>query len=150
MLYNVLYDGPKIDEILGYANKIKAVSNGWIKQNSTSESPVDLNQLIRPGNFNMSYWKNGPENGSLISPLNMIVTNEQGIIRQYAFSTGYIIDAWFRTYNPDTSIFTDWQNIKTSNQLYVSDTAPDNPTQNMIWINTSNSDAVIQYYDGFM
>ena len=148
MLYNVLYDGPKIDEILGYANKIKAVSNGWIKQNSTSESPVDLNQLIRPGNFNMSYWKNGPENGSLISPLNMIVTNEQGIIRQYAFSTGYIIDAWFRTYNPDTSIFTDWQNIKTSNQLYVSDTAPDNPTQNMIWINTSNSDAVIQYYDG--
>ena len=55
MLYNVLYDGPKIDEILGYTAHIKTVQNGWIKKESTMESPVDLNKMIIPGNFKFDY-----------------------------------------------------------------------------------------------
>ena len=147
MLYNVLYDGPKIDEILGYTAHIKTVQNGWIKKESTIESPVDLNKMIIPGNFKLDYFSNGPENTSLITPLNLIITSEDQKIRQNVFSSGYIIDAWYRIYNPTDKSFTEWRNYRTDKKIYVSDTAPENPSNFTIWINTNNKDAIFQYYD---
>lgn len=147
MLYNVLYDGPKIDEILGYTAHIKTVQNGWIKKESTMESPVDLNKMIIPGNFKFDYFNNGPENTSLVTPLNLIVTSEDQKIRQNVFSSGYIIDAWYRIYNPTDKSFTEWRNYRTDQKIYVADTSPENPSNFTIWINTNNKDAIFQYYD---
>lgn len=147
MLYNVLYDGPKIDEILGYAPHIKAVLNGWIKLNSTTELPTDFNKLINPGNYNTAYWINGPDFDGFISPLHAIITLEDNIIRQYVFSTGYNVDAWYRIYNRSDSTFTEWRNYKTEHNIYISENTPDNPSNFMLWLNPNNKDAVLQYYD---
>ena len=35
MLYNTLYNGPKIDELLDAISHIKTVVNGWVKLEST-------------------------------------------------------------------------------------------------------------------
>ena len=148
MLYNTLYDGPKIDILLGAIIQIKKIVNGWIKLDSTDETPVDLDMLLNPGNFSMNYWINGPTDTTLSPPLKIVVTKETNLIRQYAFSTGYNNIGYTRTYNTDDKTLSEWESIHLNTGITVTDTSPSDPKDNDLWINTSNTGAVIQYYDG--
>ena len=95
MLYNTLYTGPKIDELLEAISRIKLVVNGWVNFESNAESPIDLNELINPGNFSIMYWINGPESYKLGAPIKLVVTKEYDKIRQYLFSIGFIRDGYY-------------------------------------------------------
>ena len=147
MLHNVLYNGSKIDELLESISHIKTVANGWVILESTEEYPTNLNELLNPGNFSTKYWVNSPSDITFSAPLKIIVSKEQILIRQYIFSTGYNKDGYTRTYNLNTNELSAWESIHLNTEIYVSDTAPSNPKNNNIWINTSNENAVIQYYD---
>lgn len=147
MLHNVLYNGSKIDELLESISHIKTVANGWVILESTEEYPTNLNELLNPGNFSTKYWVNSPSDITFSAPLKIIVSKEQILIRQYIFSTGYNKDGYTRTYNLNTNELSAWESIHLNTEIYVSDTSPSNPKNNNIWINTSNENAVIQYYD---
>lgn len=147
MLYKTLYNGPKIDELLEAISHIKFVVNGWVKLESTEDNKINFNDLINPGNFSFSYWENGPTDHTYVAPLNCVVTKEGKYLRQYIFNTGFNVDAYTRLYDVSNKTFTDWEKVGIPKGINVSDTAPTNPTVNDIWINTSNKDAIIQYYD---
>lgn len=147
MLYNTLYNGPKIDELLEAIGHIKSVVNGWVRFESTEDYPTDLNDLINPGNFSTMYWINSPEDYTFGAPIKVVVTKENDKNRQYIFSTGFNTDGHYRDYDPSTSKFGNWESIHLNKGITVSDTAPTNPKDNDLWINTSNKDAIIQYYD---
>lgn len=147
MLYKSLYNGPKIDELLEAIGKIKKVDNGWVKMNSSEETPINFNDLINPGNYSFDYWVNSPEGKDYPAPVNVVVTQENGKIRQYIFSLGYNSDAYSRLYDQSSKTFDPWVDESITPGLTVSDTPPENPNPNDLWCNTSNSDAVIQYYD---
>lgn len=147
MLYKSLYNGPKIDELLEAIGKIKKVDNGWVKMNSSEENPIDFNDLINPGNYSFDYWVNSPEGKDYPAPVNVVVTQENGKIRQYIFSLGYNSDAYSRLYDQSTKTFDSWVDESITPGLTFGDTPPENPNPNDLWFNTSNSDAVIQYFD---
>ena len=147
MLYNGLYNGPKIDNLLESIMHIKSVVNGWVKLEATIEYQTDLNTMINPGNFSTAYWTNTPTDATFSSPLKVIVTKEKNLIRQYIFSTGYNEDGYTRTYNMNTGTMSTWESIHLNEGITVVDTAPSNPKDNDLWINTSDADSVIQYYD---
>ena len=147
MLYNGLYSGPKIDNLLESIMHIKSVVNGWVKLESTTEYPTDLNTMLNPGNFSTAYWTNTPTDVTFSSPLKVIVTKEKNLIRQYIFSTGYNEDGCIRTYNTNNGTMSTWESIHLNKGITVTDTAPSNPKDNDLWINTSDADSVIQYYD---
>ena len=146
MLYEVLYSGERIDEILEAIGHIKSVLNGWVKLESTKESPIDFTTLINPGNFSFDYWISGP-NVNLASPIKAIITKEGKYIRQYVFTLGYNTSAYTRTYEIGSMVFSPWELVGLNKGLTTGNTAPTNPKANDIWINTSNKGAVIQYYD---
>lgn len=147
MLYNGLYDGPKIDFLLESISHIKSVLNGWVKFESTTEYSTDLNTLLNPGNFSTAYWINGPTDTTFSSPLKIIVTKEKNLIRQYIFSTGYNKDGCTRTYNLNNGSMSTWESIHLNKGIAVADVAPNNPKNNDLWINISDDNSVIQYYD---
>ena len=138
MLYTTLYNGPKIDELLEAIGHIKSVVNGWVRFESTDEYPTDLNTLINPGNFSTMHWVNGPDNYTFAPPAKIVVTKENDKIRQYIFSTGFNTDGHYRDYDMSTSKFGNWESIHLNKGITVSDTAPTNPKDNDLWINTSN------------
>lgn len=148
MLYKSLYSGPKIDELLEAIGNIRKVDNGWVKLTSTEDEPIDFNDLINPGNYSFDYWINSPEGKDYPTPVKAVVTQEGDIIRQYIFSLGYNDCAYYRIYNQTTKEFGSWIDKSLIPGLTVGDTAPENPEPNNIWINTSNKDAVVQYFDG--
>ena len=147
MLHSTLYNGPKIDELLDAISHIKTVVNGWVKLESTEEYPTNLNKLLNPGNFSTDYWTDSPTDTTFSSPLKVIVTKEKNLIRQYIFSTGYNEDGCTRTYNPNNGSMSAWESVHLNKGITVVDIAPSNPKDNDLWINTSNTDSVIQYYD---
>lgn len=147
MLYKSLYSGPKIDELLEAIGKIKKVDNGWVKMNSSEDNPINFNDLINPGNYSFDYWVNSPDGKDYPAPVNVVVTQENGKIRQYIFSLGYNNDAYSRLYDQTTKTFDPWVDESIVPGLTVSDTPPENPNPNDLWFNTSNSDGVIQYFD---
>ena len=146
MLYEVLYSGERIDEILEAIGHIKSVLNGWVKLESTKDSPIDFTTLINPGNFSFDYWISGP-NVNLASPIKVIITKEGKYIRQYVFTLGYNTSAYTRTYEISSMVFSPWELVGLNKGLTTGNIAPTNPKANDIWINTSNKGAVIQYYD---
>lgn len=145
MLHKSIYDGPKIDELLVSIQKIKAVANGWIKLESSAELPINFDDLVNPGNFSFDHYTNGPSDDSLVPPLKAIVTKENTVIRQYVFSYGFNYNAYTRTYT--SSGFSQWKKVNIIKGVYVGDTAPKSPTGGDIWVNTSNTGPVLQYYD---
>ena len=147
MLHSTLYNGPKIDELLDAISHIKTVVNGWVKLESTEEYPTNLNKLLNPGNFSTDYWTDSPTDTAFSSPLKVIVTKEKNLIRQYIFSTGYTDDGYTRTYNTNNGTMSAWESVHLNKGITVADIAPSNPKDNDLWINTSNTDSVIQYYD---
>lgn len=133
MLYNTLYNGPKIDELLEAIGHIKSVVNGWVRFESTEDYPTDLNDLINPGNFSTMYWINSPEDYTFGAPIKVVVTKENDKNRQYIFSTGFNTDGHYRDYDPSTSKFGNWESIHLNKGITVSDTAPTNPKDNDLW-----------------
>ena len=146
MLYDVLYSGERIDEILEAIGHIKSVLNGWVKLESTEEAPIDFTTLTNPGNFSFEHWISGP-NVTLPVPIKVVVTKEGKYIRQYVFTLGYNISAYTRTYEIGSMVFSPWELVGLNKGFYTGSTEPSNPKANDIWINTSNKGAVIQYYD---
>lgn len=147
MLHKTLYSGSKIDELLEAILHIKIVVNGWVKLESAEDNKIDFNELINPGNFSFLYWINGPTDHTFVAPLNCIVTKEGKYLRQYVFNSGFNVDAYTRVYDISNKVFGNWEKSGIPKGVTVSDTPPVNPTENTIWINNSNTNDVIQYFD---
>lgn len=147
MLYESLYSGPKIDQLLNIIDTIKVVANGWLTLKTTETEPTDIANLINPGNFSTMNWINAPDGVTFEAPLHIIVTKEGTKTRQYLFSNGFTMDAWSRLYDPTTSSFETWSEANLNTGIEASDTKPSDPKPKEVWINTSGTGSPIQYYD---
>lgn len=79
MGYNIGYSGPQVDKMLQKAYTTTIVNNGWERLDSTSENPYDVNSLVTPGNYTISYWENGPDDmtsGLRNGQLNISITKD--------------------------------------------------------------------------
>lgn len=146
MLYNTLYSGPKIDELLEFGRSFKTIMNGWVKLKSDESNKINLDTLITPGNYSCEYWENSPSGVTYSSPLKVITSYVEDEIYQSIFSMGYNVDLYRRKYNKASESFEEWENILTDSAVVVEDTPPENPSEGELWINTSNGDSVINYY----
>lgn len=147
MLYQAMYNGPKIDELLEAISHIKTVVNGWVKLESSEDNKINFDELINPGNFSFSYWENGPTNKDFTPPLNVVVTKEGKYLRQYVFNSGFNDTAFSRIYSISNKSFDSWEDVSIPDGAYAQDTAPMNPKENELWFNTNGTAPIIKYYD---
>lgn len=147
MLYQAMYNGPKIDELLEAISHIKTVVNGWVKLESSEDNKINFDELINPGNFSFSYWENGPTNKEFTPPLNVVVTKEGKYLRQYVFNSGFNDTAFSRIYSISDKSFESWEDVGIPDGAYAQDTAPTNPKENDLWFNTDGTAPIIKYYD---
>lgn len=147
MLYNTLYTGERIDELLEAVTHIKSVVNGWVKMESTEESPINFNELINPGNFRLDHWINGPTGVDFDPPLKVVVSKKGKELYQYVFNTGFSDIAYLRKYIITTTTFEDWEQVGIPQGITTSDEAPADPKANDIWFDTKTSGSIIKYYD---
>lgn len=144
--YKSRHTGPEIDQAVAMARVIEAASNGWIKIKTEPASPVDINQLINPGNFIFSYFINGSTIMNKCKPINLMVLQINGVITQIA----PIIDSFeVREYDEITKKFGNWVTVKTASYIYQQDTAPTDVGEGTIWIDTSDAtNPVFERFDG--
>ena len=140
MGYLTKYTGPQIDDILSKAlNMGDSVANGWIRLDSSSSNPVSLNDVLNPGNYLIYHWIYGPTlSESPITPLNMSVVTIGDLRYQFA-SIGGII--YSRTYDNTSQEFSPWGLDQRIGAINPGTTAPENPSENTLWLDTSNPDA---------
>lgn len=146
MLYNTLYSGSKIDELLEFGRTFKSIMNGWVKLTSDETDKINIDNLLNPGNYSCDYWENSPSGVTYDSPLKIITSYVDDEIYQHIFSMGYNVDLYRRKYNKDTEVFDEWENVITTSAVMVGDAPPENPSVGEFWINTTDSDSVINYY----
>lgn len=144
--YKSRHTGPEIDQAVAMARVIEAASNGWIKIKTEPASPVDINQLINPGNFIFSYFINGSTVMNKCKPINLMVLQINGVITQIA----PIVDSFeVREYDDITKKFGNWVTVKTASYIYQQDTAPTDVGEGTLWINTSDvTHPVFERFDG--
>lgn len=147
MLYQAMYTGSKIDELLEAISHIKTVVNGWVKLESSEDNKINFDDLINPGNFSFSYWENGPTDKEFTPPLNVVVTKEGKYLRQYVFNSGFNDTAFSRTYSISDKTFETWEDVGIPDGAYAQETAPTDPNPNDLWFNTNGTAPIIKYYD---
>ena len=77
------YTGEEIDIALDKGKDLRIVNNGWIRLESSTSSPTNLNSLKNPGNYTTSFWTGGPDFGDeIITPINITITVINGDTHQ--------------------------------------------------------------------
>lgn len=145
------FSGLELDQLFQKAYEINDVQNGWTKLVSAADTLLNLNMVTNAGNYSVDYWANGPSALSTYigcGPLSLVNYQENEILRQYAFFFGITYDGYTRTYNPQSKTFSEWKSAKLHENTSVGAAAPSNPTDNQVWVDTTNASApVFKYYD---
>lgn len=145
MNYLTKYSGPIIDQALEKALNWEEVPNGFIKILSTESSPYDLNTIKNPGNYQIVYTTNGPSQGLMYRPINLYVSVSEDVTYQMVrcFSEWYV-----RFYDIELDKWTEWELSQTEAQVIIDSTAPTNPSENTVWIDTSHGNPIIKKWNG--
>jgi hypothetical protein len=139
MAYKSQYTGEQIDLGLTTSEGIDTTTIGWFTLSSSKEDPFDLNNLVNPGNYTISYWDNGPSfPESFKGPLNIVVskiiTQTDALIYQII---EYIGVRYIRKYNG--SNYESWE-LNTSASIYVGPSyLYSTINENDVWIDTSDA-----------
>ena len=78
-----------MDETLEKGRELKVVNNGWIKLDSSTNNPINLNNLKNPGNYCIDHWVNGPVLNESAYPLNISVISINDKIHHFVTIPGY-------------------------------------------------------------
>ena len=138
LAYSTKYRGTQIDEALERGRNIRVVNNGWIKLDSSSNSPTDLGSLKNPGNYTTTHWTDGPDLGSInVSHINVSVTRISGKLYQFADIIG---EKYYRYIISSEDIYGKWNIDQTVGSINPGPNSPSNPTDGVtIWLDTSDS-----------
>lgn len=145
MNYLTKYTGPIIDQALEKALNWEEVPNGFIKLISSENSPYDLNTIKNPGNYQIMYATNTPDNEISYSPINVYVTSKDDVIYQ---SIRYFSEWYIRYFDTENDSWTEWLLSQTEAQIFIDSTEPKNPAENTVWIDTSSGNPVIKKWNG--
>ena len=134
------YNGPQIDEALERGRGIRIVNNGWIRLESSNESPTNLGDHKNPGNYTTAFWTDGPDLGDIsASPLNFSVISLNGDIYQFATIAG---NTYSRVMTSEETNYGSWSIDQTSGAINPGATAPAAPVDGKtLWLDTSNVEA---------
>ena len=144
MAYRLGYNGPEVDKLLQKAYTYSVVNNGWSKLESSDTDPADLNTLVTPGNYSVSFWKNGPVQMNTSGPINICITKDSatGKVYQTIHDAGKI----YIRETTSSSFSNTWKEEQNDTELDISSAEPINPVDNYIWIDPSDDVPVIKIY----
>lgn len=144
MAYRLGYNGPEVDKLLQKAYTYSVVNNGWSKLESSDTDPADLNTLVTPGNYSVSFWKNGPVQMNTSGPINICITKDSatGKVYQTIHDAGKI----YIRETASSSFSNTWKEEQNDTELDISSAEPINPVDNYIWIDPSDDVPVIKIY----
>ena len=134
MSYKSMYSGPQIDEALAKAAEIADQVNGWTKLPSTTDTPVNLNNVTNLGNYTVDNFTNGPSVS--VTPLNVSVFALGGANRYQITHIGN--DTYQRSYNRESSVWSKWTYVQSNTSTSIQPSAPADPGENTVWIDTTN------------
>ena len=144
MGYRIGYNGPEVDRLLQKAYTYSVVNNGWSKIESSDTDPADLDTLVTPGNYSISFWKNAPVQLITSGPINVCVTKDNATNRIY--QTIYDAGKIYMRETDGSSLSNTWIEEQNNSELDVSSAEPINPSDNYIWIDTSGEVPVIKIF----
>ena len=144
MGYRIGYNGPEVDRLLQKAYTYSVVNNGWSKIESSDTDPADLDTLVTPGNYSISFWKNAPVQLITSGPINVCVTKDSATNKIY--QTIYDAGKIYIRETDGSSLSNTWIEEQNNSELDVSSAEPINPSDNYIWIDTSGEVPVIKIY----
>ena len=144
MGYRIGYNGPEVDKLLQKAYTYSVVNNGWSKLESSDTDPADLNTLVTPGNYSVSFWKNGPIQLTTSGPINVCITKDSNsnTIYQTIYDAGKI----YIRETTSSSFSSAWKEEQNDTELDITSAEPINPVDNYIWIDPSGDVPVIKIY----
>ena len=144
MGYRIGYNGPKVDELLQKGYKYSVINNGWTKLESSDLAATNLDTLVTPGNYSTSFWQNGPIQLVTNGPINVCVTKDSSsnTLYQTIYDAGKI---YIRS-TTATTFSNTWKEEQNDSTLDIGATAPVNPSDNFIWIDTSGDAPIIKIY----
>ena len=137
MGYRLGYSGPEVDALLQKANETAIINNGWEKLASAESTPVDLNTLVTQGNYSMNFWKNGPDQLNTSGPINVCVTKDSS--NNTTYQTIYDSGSIYTRETTTDTFSGGWIKNQNDTEIDIGDSAPSNPIDNYVWINTSGS-----------
>ena len=144
MGYRIGYNGPEVDRLLQKAYTYSVVNNGWSKIESSDTDPVDLDTLVTPGNYSISFWKNAPVQLITSGPINVCVTKDSATNKIY--QTIYDAGKIYMRETDGSSFSNTWIEEQNNTELDVSSAEPINSSDNYIWIDTSGEVPVIKIF----
>ncbi len=138
--YPTKYTGIQIDEALEKGRNLRVVNNGWIRLNSTSTTPTDLNSLKNSGNYITSFWTNGPDLGSdSTNPLNIVIVMVNN--DRYQFAT-IANKKYKRSMSSGETSYGPWAIDQTDGAINPGPSAPSSSINGeTLWLDTSNPNA---------
>lgn len=148
MGWSTSYSGPQMDASLEKGRDLKVVDNGWIKLDSSTDNPINLNNLKNPGNYSVFYWVNGPSLNDPVLPINISIVSINEKIYQFITAGGY---TYSRSENNNKTSFTNWVIDQTSGALKPGVSAPASPVDGKtLWldINTPSAPILKLYVNG--
>lgn len=144
MGYRIRYSLPAFTELLEKVRALEITNTGWKRISSTPQEPVFLNNLLTPGNYSLTHWRQGPESVTGKVPINICVNEKDGVIYQTVF---YMSTIFERAYDAPSEVFGAWTQLQSLADLADDSTEPKNPSHNMIWIKNNNGIPEVLVFD---
>ncbi len=139
--------GYSLTTVTQLLNKIKTLdikNTGWQKIKSSSKNPVFLDNLRTPGNYSISFWRQGPQSITSKVPINVVVSHKKNEIYQTVF---YLATVFERSYVEEGEAWTGWAQLQSLSDSEFGSNEPANPCSNMIWFDTSTGVPVLRVFN---
>ena len=145
-----IYSGIELDTLYEKGLGIQDHENGWIRLSSSSEEPVSIDNVVSTGFFAVDYWTNGPSDLSGFALTNkgplLIYTSKLGdTVTQQVWFFGPTVDSYHRV--SESGTWGNWVRTSLNEDVSQGSTAPANPEDGQVWIDTSSSFPSLKAYD---
>lgn len=144
MGYKAGYSMATLTRLLNKIRDLDITNTGWQKLSSTQQSPVFLDDLLTPGNYSITYWRQGPASVTSSIPINIVISKKNDIIYQTVF---YMTTIFERLYDEPTAVWGSWAQLQGLTDSEFTNTEPLNPSDNMIWFDISTSAPIIKVFN---
>lgn len=148
--YSSIFSAPEI--VIGVNNflPIDIDAQGWKIISSTSDNPIDLNDLKTPGNYQIRFYNNGPNMDDIVNvhicPINIIIYERYSVITQ-TFNVEYYV--YQRTLIDD--VYDEWTDYTEDTIIYRSSAVPTSAqlVKSVLWLDISNiNEPILKRYNG--
>lgn len=144
MGYKAGYSMATMTQLLNKIRDLDIKNTGWTKLASNAQEPVFLDNLLTPGNYSITYWRQGPASVTSKIPINVSINKKNGITYQTVF---YMTTIFERIYDEPTAVWGGWAQLQSLTDSEFQSTEPLNPSDNMIWFDTSSEKPEIKVFN---